>query len=245
MTTFAVAVVKDEADVIRSTISRMIQQVDRVLVADNCSTDGTREILDRLDIDVIDDPERGHYQSRKVTALAMQALERGADWVVPFDADEVWLAKRTRIADTLADLPADALIAEATVFNHVAVDAPGLSPWRPAQALPLRKVACRVRSDLVIEDGNHGAHFSDCPVPLRATGLLEVRHFPYRTAQQMIRKTRKGAAAFAAAPDIPEDVGKHWRDHDKLTDEQLRDVFLEHYFSADPEADGFVLDPLP
>lgn len=248
MATIAVTMVKDEADVIGATIGRMLRQVDHVIVADNGSTDGTRAILDELGVEIIDDPEVGYFQSRKMTALAMRARDVGADWIVPFDADEVWISGEGRIADVLDALDDAALICEATVFDHVPF--PGNDPagdlpqWRRAAALPLRKVACRARPDLTIEQGNHGASFDFTRHPLRATGLLEIRHFPYRSAEQFIRKARNGAAAYAAT-DLPEDAGKHWRDYGRLSDEQLREVFETYFSTADPEADELILDPCP
>ena len=48
MTVVAVTMVRDEEDVIRSTVAHMLDEVDAVIVADNLSTDRTREILDDL-----------------------------------------------------------------------------------------------------------------------------------------------------------------------------------------------------
>lgn len=243
MTTFAVSMVKDEIDVVATTVWRMRQQVDHVIVADNGSTDGTREVLGSLDVEVIDDREVGYFQSEKMSALAERARQQGAEWVIPFDADEVWLSSGGRIAGYLADLPPEALICEAAVLDHVATDEPGLSPWRRGEALPLRKIACRAREGLVIAQGNHGVEFPDVRHPLRATGLA-VHHFPYRSVEQMIRKARNGARAYAAT-DLPESVGAHWRGYGKLTDEQIAEVFGRYFHSADPVADGLVHDPLP
>src|ERR671915_471580 len=44
VTVWAVAVVRDEADIIEATVTRMLRQVDHVLVADNQSVDGTDEV---------------------------------------------------------------------------------------------------------------------------------------------------------------------------------------------------------
>ena len=48
MITAAVTMVRDEADIIETTVRHMLTQVDVVIVADNRSVDGTREILDSL-----------------------------------------------------------------------------------------------------------------------------------------------------------------------------------------------------
>ena len=240
----AVSMVKDEADIVAVTVGHMARQVDLVIVADNGSTDETRQILDRLGVKVVIDPEPGYYQSRKMSALALAAAEQGADWVVPFDADEVWTAQGGHIATELEALPPEAMVAEADVFDHVATGGPGLSPWRRPEQLPLRKVACRPRPEMRIAQGNQGVSYPDDPHPLSVTGLLEVRHFPHRSPEQMIRKARNGAAAYAAS-DLSPKYGAHWRQWGELSDEQLREVFFEHYFSADPEADGLAYDPKP
>ena len=89
MTVFGICMTRDEDDIIGPVIEKMLLQVDHIIVADNGSTDKTREILDSLPITVVDDPERGYFQSRKMTALAHLAAEKGATWIVPFDSDEV------------------------------------------------------------------------------------------------------------------------------------------------------------
>lgn len=233
--------VKDEADIIEATVGHMLEQVDHVLIADNGSTDGTKEILLDLGAEVIDDPDPAYYQSRKVSALAERARQAGATWVAPFDADEVWLPRTGTIRTTLESLPDEAHVAEAMVFDHVANGEP-LSPWRRTEAVPLRKVAVRAIEGVVIHQGNHGATFPGVRTPLAVTGQLEVRHFAIRSAEQMIRKARNGAAAYAAS-DLPEDIGAHWRGWGRLSDDQLREVYAT-YYSAESATD-VVYDPCP
>lgn len=259
-----VSMVKDEADIIEPVIRHMQTQVDRLIVADNGSTDGTREILESLGVDVVDDCDPAYYQSQKMTGLARRATDEGASWVVPFDADEVWIAGRGRLADVLASLPPEAHIADAALFDHVAtgIDPEGANPiiatpWRrPAQA-PLRKVAVRASSGVTIHQGNHSASFDDIRHPLTVTGEIEIRHFPYRSAEQFIRKARNGAAAYAAT-DLPEEAGGHWRGYGRILESEgeaaLSAVFRKWFYRFDPrgeiEIDGerqpaLVLDPCP
>jgi glycosyltransferase involved in cell wall biosynthesis len=246
----SIALVKDEADIIEFTLRRMAQHVDWMIVADNGSTDETREILDELartlPLTVLDDPDPAHYQSRKVTALAASAARMGADWVIAHDADEVWYSPFGQVADVLEEL--DAAIVAAPIYNHraTAKDPADPSPlmqmgWREQHRLPLHKVACRTVIPVHIAEGNHHAHY---PAPT-VYGDLVVRHFPYRSAEQFVRKVRNGAAALAAT-DLPEDIGKHWRDYGRLGDEQLGDVFRKHFWTLDPATDpDLIFDPVP
>lgn len=246
----AVSMCKDEADVVAASVRLMAAQVDFLIVADNGSTDGTREILDALAeahrLIVLDDPEVGYFQSRKMSALARLAAEQGADWVIPFDQDEVWYSPFGRIADVLEQH--DGAVARAAVYDHVATGADADEPdpvarmgWRRREPNPLYKVACRPVLPVTIAQGNHGASY-DTSV---ADGLLVVRHFPYRSPAQMIRKARNGAAAYAAT-DLPEHEGQHWRDYGRLSDEQIADTFRRFFWSADPGSDRtLILDPCP
>ena len=252
MTVAAVSMVRDEADIVEATVRHMLTQVDVVILADNGSVDGTREVLERLPVHLLDDPERGYYQSEKMTRLAHLARsEYGADWVVPFDADEWWYSPHGRISDVLEDGFGAWPVVTAELYDHVAtgVDAPELSPvhsmgWRRREPAPLPKVACRTAPDLVIEQGNHGARY-DAPAP-QTSGLV-VRHFPYRSAEQFARKAVNGAEAYAAT-DLPEDVGRHWREYGQIAAEcgveALHDVFRRWFWVAEP-SDDLIFDPVP
>lgn len=258
MTVVGISTIKDEADIIGPVIDRMLTQVDQILVADNLSTDGTFDILkdkesSGMPVAVLIDEQVAYYQSRKMSWLSYQAHERyGADWVIPFDADEVWVYgpdPATRIRDYLSTLPDHVSIVEASLFDHVAT---GLDPadsnpltrirWRRRKPAELVKVACRPIAHVVIEQGNHGAHY-----PSNRAGDLMIHHYPYRTAEQFIRKSKNGAVAYAAT-DLPESRGAHWRQYGRLAealgDEALADVFREWFWTASPETDStLVFDP--
>lgn len=254
MRTVAVTMVRDEADVIGSTLGHMLGQVDAVIVADNGSVDGTRELLDdiaRANPDrllVVDDPEPAYLQSAKMTALAGRArLELGADFVVPFDADEWWYSPFGQIAEVLADVADQWLVVPAPLYDHVATahdDPTELDPvrrlgWRRTSPAPLPKVACRWRADLVIEQGNHSASYRGRAT--RFDELLVVRHFPYRSPAQLARKVRNGAAAYAAAGSaLPANMGAHWRQWGKMLEERgeeaIAEIFRVWYWRDDPRA---------
>lgn len=257
-----VAMVKDEADIIRASVANMLRQVDHVIVADNLSSDGTTEILMEMqhgqNLTVLDDREVGYWQSRKMTDLAHRALDLGARWVVPFDADEIWVSRWGTVAEVLRGCDPDYGIVLAELFDHMVTgaDDPTISDpvarigWRRTAPLELPKVACRALPGMVIEQGNHYARY---PAPLRPTeqARLTVHHYPYRSVEQMIRKVRNGAAAYAET-SLPPTAGQHWRQWGTWSDEQIAEAFHVWYYRPDPPApiriggdvlDGLIWDP--
>jgi len=94
----AISIVRNEEDLVEATIRHHLGQgVDRVLVADNDSGDGTPRLLERLArtdrrIRWSRTGDIGFHQSEAVTELARTAAREGATWVLPFDADEFWCA---------------------------------------------------------------------------------------------------------------------------------------------------------
>ena len=90
MKIWGISMVKNEVDIIGFTISHMLSQgVDRILVADNMSTDGTFELLNQIEIEtkhrvrVLIDPEPGYYQSEKMTDLGHEAWLSGLNLLYP------------------------------------------------------------------------------------------------------------------------------------------------------------------
>lgn len=267
-----ISMVKDEADIVGRTVAHMLGQVDVVLVADNASTDGTTRVLrdveiadfvagngevpgDRLIICYDEDP--AYYQSRKMTHLAELARKLGADWVVPFDADEWWYSPDGRpIREVLAALPDHVTTVPAALYDHVATGHDSDDPdpvrrtgWRRRTALGLPKVACRTCLPVTIEAGNHGATYPTPRLVDAVAPLLEVRHFPYRSADQFLRKVENGSAAYRLT-DLPAGTGAHWRQYGQLLDEggpdAVRDWFREHFWVFDPTVDtSLVYDPAP
>lgn len=189
-----------------------------------------------------------------MSALAEMAASFGATWIVPFDADELWLARTGHLGTVLRNqVPNVAWRASAEVLNHfcTAIDGTETNPflamrWRKIEPNPLPKVAFRWQPGAVIHMGNHGVTL---PTPgHNLVSELEVRHFPYRSAEHFVQKARNGLEALRAT-DLPPDTGAHWRSYgevlERLGETACGDIFREHFWYLSPVDGGMVLDPAP
>jgi len=113
--------VRNEVDIVRlNVLYHLSLGVDRVIVADNGSTDGTDEVLRQMSAE----DERVRWRrdegsflpSRIATELAREAFEEGADWLLPVDADEFWHVPRGDLRSVLEGSKAGALIAPVVNF---------------------------------------------------------------------------------------------------------------------------------
>jgi glycosyltransferase involved in cell wall biosynthesis len=246
-------------------VGHMLTQVDHVIVADNRSTDGTRDILAEMPITVVYDPEPGYYQSAKMTRLAVKAAEMGAKWVIPFDADEWWYSPHGRIADVLGHIKERATVAVAELYDHVAtgMDSDLADPvkrigWRRPYLLPLVKVAFRYQHGVVVDQGNHNATYPDPDDHRVVLNRLMIRHFPYRSVEQFLRKVHNGADAYRATSGLAPDAGAHGRQWGDLLERDGEDaiaaIFHTWYYREVPDQEmliggemqpALVCDPAP
>lgn len=256
---WGVTMVRDEADVIEQTLQHLAdQELGGVIVFDNRSTDGTSELLADLAQDwdgwlkVVDDPEPGYWQSSKMTAAARMAADLGADWVIPFDADELWTHPEGLPLGVAVPMLGDSAgIVRAVLHDYRCTAADALPPpstpeeaqtddpftrmvWREVKDGYLPKVAVRTDGLFSIHPGNHGA---DHKLRRVAEGALAIAHYPYRSPLQMVSKGRNGAEAYSHTT-LPRTYGQHWREYGEIIERHgeaaLAAVFWDHFFIPDP-----------
>jgi Predicted glycosyltransferases len=113
--------VRNEADILRVNLQYHLSSgIDRFLVVDNGSSDGTDRVLEELARDrrVRWTRDSGPYRQAEITTeLAREAFRGGADWVIPIDADEFWHARDGDLRGVLERTPAGALRVQ--VINFV------------------------------------------------------------------------------------------------------------------------------
>ena len=219
---------KNEEDIIESFVRHNIQHLDHMVIADNMSTDATRQILlqlqaEGLPITVWDDKEPAHLQSQKTTAAYHQlAQTHGFDLFFLLDADELLTLQPT--SPPLDFQPGDILEATRACYTIAALES---DSENVIQSMPRRMQALQTSKAIIsfdpekmphlrIGEGNHQVYYQDVVQPKRPSPFL-IAHFPYRGLNHFLSKVVLGwHAMLRKDPSIStqdKPIGVHWRNH--------------------------------
>lgn len=215
---------KNEEDIIAANIEHHINHgVSQIILTDNGSTDNTRKIASKYPevVEIIDEPGTDHNQSAWVTRMARLACKLNPDWIVHFDADELWcgLTNLNKIKEKC--------VSSTGVYLHPPRSA-FFSLWEmrfyldfdDITSLPGEsKVAHRPDPDIVITHGNHG--FENCH-DLAHTKNIWRHHFPVRSFNQFVKKGVSGHQALLQRNATCE-RWKLW--HDLYFEGKLNDLY--------------------
>jgi hypothetical protein len=234
----AVAQVRNELPLIALSVANLLGQgVDRVIVADHGSDDGTAEWLARAAavddrVSAVHNSSTRFHQADAVSVLARTAVIEGADWVLPFDADEFWVCRAgsTRLADLLADEQAGCL--RVTPENF-----------------PVPETLATFRSDDLAKLGRRFAGPDDRPVDdeLRAQFLAGEHSFiPHTMLRKCVFRAHDGVRVAAGAHGVPSYTGPvEDRDDVRVLHIPLRDrgrLLLKQAHGARLAASGYGKD---
>lgn len=216
-----VSTVRNEEAIIAKTVSHTLAVgADVVIVSDGNSTDNTREVLHSLSDVIVLSQDGPLEQSVETLRLVKLAKWLGADWVVPFDADEFWTD-----LEPLNDLEDNIGCVQATVFGH--------RDWDHRYERPRVQGKVGFRDATSIAWGNHSAD-----TPGIMVGGFEIRELQYQSFDHFLAKIEKSRQLYESA-QFSEAYGSHMRALVRMTDEQR--VFEWERLMAEPA----VFDPIP
>lgn len=233
--------VRNERDIIAATLDFHLRcGVDHVIVTDNGSDDGTRDVLSRYDrlseVTVWDEPGDDYSQHSWVTRMALVAAhDLGADWIINGDADEFWMHPFDDLPSAFAGASAHVRVCERR--NMVCpLGANERVPWWERLVYRAQAPAPPLRLDSPLTDPmpapmlllglsrkvvlrgrglvrvHQGNHSAEHVVPTEEdVAPIAVYHYPIRTAEQFEQKIRQGGAAYERNTSLPPEVGWHWR----------------------------------
>jgi len=210
--------IRNEEDVLEANLEfHLAQGVDRFIIMDHLSCDGSRDIVERYcragvaELIVQQDP--GFRQAPWVTAMAREAFTKHrADWVINGDADEFWWPCQGDLRTCLSAMPRDVGCVRVSRHNFLPTDSQShrfleRMTYRDTASVnslgrPLPEKVChRGHPGVTVHSGNHSVSVPGSPQS-SDTSWIEILHFPVRTWRQYVRKIAAGAAALAAAPEI-------------------------------------------
>lgn len=240
-----VLLVRDEADIIRDNLEfHLAHGVDFIVVTDNRSSDGTRDVLaefQRLgNVVVVDEPRETYEQATWVARMVRLARSRfGAKWIIPCDADEFWMPQGK---DFRAMLHHPSNVFRAHWRNMLPT--PGRS-WREfvrvgdflAYKAENSKVLFGATGFFGIYQGNHDVRV--VPKVECDTNNLRIYHYPVRTYAQFERKIVNGGRSYRNNRDAPGTWGWHWRQwYEAYEQGRLPDI----YKALAPESTAVQID---
>lgn len=216
-----IAMVRNEADIIEPFVRHNLAQLDALLIADHRSDDGTAGLLARLQaeglpIEVQPEHGRAYQQGSVMTRLMRAAAARGADYVLPLDADEFIGCDAGSVRAMLAQQPPGAAL---SVPWRTYVPCPDDCSEEPdpvrrithrlaTEVHPMYKVVVPARMaadpELSLNAGSHDLVLNCTGKALRSLRRdhpLFIAHYPVRSAQQLLAKAVRGWLAVLQKAD--------------------------------------------
>ncbi len=225
----SVTCVKNEADIVEAFVRHTLAYVGRMVVLDNGSADGTRDIVSALQaeglaLDVVDDATTGKYHARRATYLMRQhAIGRlQAGWVLFLDADEfIVVADGHELVAPDADMGRPLMLPWRTYVLHPGDDGTEPNPVRrlrhrlTSEANQWFKVLVpgplAAHPDARVSSGCHGFLIGkECQPSVEASHAY-LAHFPVRSTGQYRAKIAVNALQYLSMHDGEPDWGWHYR----------------------------------
>ncbi|MEB3343448.1 sulfotransferase domain-containing protein [Okeania sp.] len=259
-----VSMVKDEEDIIYYTLAGNYRQgVKKFVMLDHLSSDTTRDEIRRFADDypeamvyLIEDRDPLFHKYRKMSAAAEFAHTMwGAEWIFPFDADEVISSSEQPLTTILSQFDPKDICVGLQHRNHIIRSFYDLSEPNPLKRMTYRKkedtasgedyskVIIRWQPGMEITQGHHAVKFKGKKLPVTILGKnhgLILRQYRYRSREQMKQKIINGGKAYEITPGMKGIVWtKKYTKYQKIG-EKFIDRFYNYEINGDLDA---VYDP--
>lgn len=219
-----IAMIRNEVDILPAFLGHVAHLFDFALLVDHHSEDGSSDLLDRASADwpglhVWRLTAPGHWQSAVMTALAQEAFRRGADWVVPLDADEfLRLANRPALEAILSATNSHVAFFR---WQHAVTDEAMLegclpltwplqkwlanpSPGKPGQGkVALHRQTVEAFPSFLLGAGNHRLLPFPFAKPQTGPDVGIMWHLPARTRKQFVSKLQRDLESHAGRGGQP------------------------------------------
>jgi hypothetical protein len=230
--TVALALVKNESDIIALWLSHVCELFDLVYIVDHQSTDGTREFLvdvakSETKIHLYSFNHPGYFQAEITNYLAQLVVQTYPNsWLFPLDADEFLnVSGREEFLSLLDKQNLEQILLlrwQNCVPLYLHSDQlmqPGFSYISPSQSFIYNKVAVSsstlLSKNLRFIQGNHGIESkSGNAYDENHSHFLNLYHFPIRSVEHFALKCVQGFIAYSQLPLDRKRVGQgaHWKD---------------------------------
>jgi Glycosyl transferase family 2 len=238
MKIIGVAIVKDESELVEYTIRHLLAHgIDRLLIIDHASRDGTSEILSSLASETgqleVERKEEPVFLQEVWTnyLIAIAGKKHGATWIVPFDADEIFIPlTQSTIAEELRTVESGVFVVQSFAYVNLF--------QRATDAQCLKCIFSWIEGCTI----NKGAHSVCGHVGPIMCDRIKIAERRYLNSAHFIKRVRKHIASRDV--NLPSHSGLQYQLLRNKTDVQLENEYEKMVRACSVITDPIQISPI-